>query len=87
MKWVLQKLIKKLCGGVCVSEILRFIAETFDLNVLALFLIASFFLLYFDSKEYKKNDLKKEYKFSRFFGFFFIGFGIVMYIIARNIRL
>lgn len=69
------------------NAILKYIADTFDLNVLSLFLISSVFLLLIDSKEYKKKGLKKEYKFARFFGFFFIGFGLVMYIFARSIKL
>lgn len=68
------------------GAILKFIASVFDINVLVLFIISSLLLLLLDCKEYKKGDLKTEYKFSRFFGFFFIGFGIVMFIFARLIR-
>lgn len=69
------------------KAILKFIADTFDLNVLALFLISSMILLLFDSMEYKKKGLKKEYKFTKFFGVFYIGFGLAMYIFARLIRM
>lgn len=67
--------------------ILKYIADTFDLHVLALFIISSMFLLLLDCKEYKKKGLKKEYKFSKFFGIFYIGFGLAMYIFARFIRI
>lgn len=69
------------------KNVLKFIMETFDLNVLALFLISGIFLLYFDSNEYKKNNLMKEYRFSMFFGYLYIVIGIVMFVIARYIRL
>ncbi len=69
------------------KAILKFIADTFDLNVLVLFLISSMFLLLFDCKEYKKKGLKKEYKFVKFFGIFYIGFGVAMFIFARFIRM
>jgi hypothetical protein len=69
------------------EAILKFISSKFDLNVLVLFIISSLFLLLLDCKEYKKNNLKKEYKFSKFFGIFYIGLGLVMFIFARYIRL
>ena len=69
------------------EAILKFISSKFDLNVLVLFIISSLFLLLLDCKEYKKKNLKKEYKFSKFFGIFYIGLGIVMFIFARYIRL
>lgn len=69
------------------DAVLKYIADTFDLYVLALFLISSMFLLLFDAKEYKKKGYKKEYKFARFFGFFYIGFGFVMYIFAKLIKI
>lgn len=67
--------------------VLKYIVNTFDLNVLMLFLIASLFLLLMDAKEYKKKGLKKEYKFARFFGFFYIGFGFAMFIFAKLIQI
>jgi hypothetical protein len=67
--------------------VLRYIAETFDFNVLILFYISSAFLLYFDVKELKEKELKKEYKFSKFFGYLFIISGTALYIAARLIRL
>lgn len=69
------------------NAVLKYISNTFDLNVLALFIISSVFLLMFDCKEYKKKGLKKEYKFSRFFGIFYIILGLTMYIFARFIRI
>jgi hypothetical protein len=70
-----------------VKLVLKFIADTFDLHVFILFIISSIFLLLFDSKDYKKRGLKKEYKFAKFFGIFYIGFGLVMYILTRLIRM
>lgn len=67
--------------------VLRYIAETFDFNVLVLFYISSAFLLYFDVKEYKEKDIKKELKFSKFFGYFYIVSGTVLFIVGRYIRL
>jgi hypothetical protein len=69
------------------ESILRFIADKFDLNVLILFLISSFFLIFIDGKEYKKKDLKREYKFSRNSGIFFVVFGFIMFIAAKMIHL
>lgn len=67
--------------------VLKYIADTFDINVLALFVISSIILLLFDAREYKKKDLKREYKFSKFFGIFYIVFGLTMYLVARFIRI
>lgn len=67
--------------------ILKFIANYFNLIVLVLFLISSTFLLFGDCKEYKKKNLMKEYKFSKFIGYFYIAFGITMYIVAGFIRM
>jgi CBS domain containing-hemolysin-like protein len=69
------------------KAVLKFVADTFDLNVLVLFFISSTFLLLFDCKAYKKKGLKKEYKFSKFLGIFYICFGLVMYIFARFIKM
>lgn len=68
-------------------SVLRFISETFDLNVLILFLLSSIILLGFDARYYKKNNAVREYKSARFFGYFYIAAGILLYVIARNIRL
>ena len=67
--------------------VLKFISDTFDLHVFLLFIVSSMFLLLLDCKDYKKRGYKKEYKFTKFFGIFYIGFGLVMYIIARFIRI
>lgn len=67
--------------------VLKYISDTFDLHVLSLFIIASMFLLLLDCKEYREKGLKREYKFSKFFGIFYIAFGLFMYILARSIRI
>lgn len=66
--------------------VLRFISDVFDINVLGLFIISSLFLLLMDAKEYKKAGDKKEYKFTRFFGYFYIVIGLALYVAARLIR-
>lgn len=69
------------------DAILKFIENYFDLNVLMLFMISSAFLILGDCKEYKKDNQMKEYKFSKFTGYFYIAFGITMYIVAGFIRM
>lgn len=66
--------------------LLIFIVDTFDLNVLMLFFISGIFLA-FDAKEYKKDGFTKEYKLTRFFGYFNIIVGMILYILTKNIRL
>ena len=66
--------------------ILEFISDTFDINVLALFIISSIILIFFDSQDYKKQGKKREYKFSKFFGYLYMGLGFALYIAAKLIR-
>lgn len=68
------------------NAVLEFIHSTFDLNVLALFLISSIILVFIDAKAYKKDGLKKEYKFARFFGYFYLVIGFVLYFTAILIK-
>ena len=63
--------------------ILRFIYDYFRLGAFILFLLSSMFLLVYDSKEYKKRGLTKEYKFSKFMGYFYIAAGTALFIIAK----
>lgn len=67
--------------------ILRFIANTFDFNVLCLFLISSIFLIYIDGRNFKKLEWIKEYKFSIYAGYFYFAAGLILFIMARYIRL
>lgn len=67
--------------------VLKYISDTFDIHVLILFIISSMILLLIDCKEYKKKGLKKEYKFSKFFGIFYLVFGLVMFILATSIKI
>lgn len=69
------------------NGILGFIANYFNTNVLFLFLVSSAFLLLSDRKQYKKDKLKREYRMATFFGYFYIAFGIIVFAIARLIRL
>ncbi len=69
------------------KAVLKYIADTFDFNMLILFLLASLLLLLMDAREYKRKGFKKEYKFTRFIGFFYIGFGVVMFVFAMLIKI
>lgn len=69
------------------KAVLKYITETFNLDVLALLVISSVFLILLDAREFKKKGLKREYKFSRFFGIFYIVFGLTMYLFAKFIRI
>ena len=68
------------------NTIMKFITNYFNLTVLSLFLIASFFLILLDSKEYKKEGLKTEYTFSKRVGYVYIIGGFAMYILATYIK-
>jgi hypothetical protein len=68
------------------NAVLSFLVNTFDVNVMILFIISGLFLIFLDSKEYKKDGFKKEYKFARFFGIFYIVAGIILYTATRFIR-
>ncbi len=57
----------------------------FDFSGVFMLLVSSFLLLFIDCKEYKKKGYKKEYKISKFFGVFYIVFGVGMFIFARFI--
>lgn len=65
--------------------VFKFIKEYFDINVTALFFISSLFL-YFDSKEYQKKGMQKEYKFCKFFMYLFIVIAIVGYILFLKLE-
>jgi hypothetical protein len=69
------------------DTILRFLQNYFNLNVLMLFLISSLFLILGDSKIYKKNGLKKEYKFSFYTGIIYIVLGFAVYGFSKFIKL
>ncbi|MCX7883833.1 MAG: hypothetical protein N2448_02200 [Caloramator sp.] len=69
------------------SVVLEFIVNTFDFNVYILFIISSILLLFLDSKEYKKENLTREYKFAKFVGVFYIILGTILFLVARYIRL
>ena len=69
------------------NTIMKFITNYFNLTVLSLFLIASFFLILLDSKEYKKEGLKTEYTFSKIVGYIYIIGGFAVYIVANYIKM
>jgi hypothetical protein len=66
--------------------VLKFLQNYFNINVLILFLISSFFLLYIDCKEYKRDSLHREYKFAKYTAIVFIIVGFTIYEFAKFIR-
>lgn len=68
------------------EEILKFVQNYFNLNMLILFLLSSFFLIVIDCKEYKKDGLNKEYKFSLYMGIIYILLGFTMYGLSKFIK-
>lgn len=69
------------------KSVLIFVQNYFNINVLALFLISSFFLFNLDCKEYKAKNLKKEYKFSMVIAILYIVGGFIIYGIAKVINI
>lgn len=67
--------------------ILRFIADTFDTTVLILFLISGIILIFLDSKQYKKDNMTREYKFTKAVGIIYIVLGTFLYILGRYIKI
>jgi hypothetical protein len=72
--------------GVSVKSVLLFITRTFNINVLALFLLAAVFLIFIDAPEYKKTNYIRESRFSKAAGYIYIIIGVVLYITARLIK-
>jgi hypothetical protein len=70
-----------------IKEILKFIVTYFNINVLVLCLVSSFFLINIDSKEYKRDGFKQENKFSITTAFVYIIGGFVIYISSLFIRI
>lgn len=68
------------------KSLLSTFADIFDVNVMALFFIAAIFLLFLDCKSFKRQNLEKEYKLAKFFGYGYIATGIILYTLARFIR-
>lgn len=68
------------------DDLLKFLQNYFNVNVLVLFLISSFFLIYIDCKEYKEAGLTKEYKFSKYIGVGYIVIGFAVYGLVKFIR-
>lgn len=69
------------------NVILKFIVTYFNINVLVLCFISSFFLIYIDGKEYKRDRFMKEYKFSVRSAFFYTIGGFVIYISSLFIKI
>lgn len=70
---------------VILDKIIIFLKQYFNMNMLLLFLISSFFLIYFDSKDFKKKNMENEYKFSLYVGIAYIVGGLGIYIFANFI--
>jgi hypothetical protein len=61
------------------DTVIKFLKEYFNINILVLFFISSWFLLYFDSKEFKKKNMQREYKFSLYIGIGYIVISLGIY--------
>ena len=68
------------------KSILMFVQNYFNLNVLALFIISSIFLIKLDCKEYKKSGMNNEYMFSLIVAIIYIVSGVAVYFISRIIN-
>lgn len=64
-------------------DVLNWLNNSFTLPSVIVCLITSFYLLVLDCGYYKRKGYEKEYKVCKFFGVFFIIFGIVMFILIR----
>jgi len=65
----------------------HFFKDMYDINVMILFLISAYILVFIDSKALRSKGLKKEGKFSKVTGIIYavlsIGFYIISLIITR----
>lgn len=64
-------------------NIINALENSFGFPSVIVCFISSFFLLFIDCKDYKKKGFTREYKVSKFFGIFFIIFGVVMFTLVR----
>jgi hypothetical protein len=67
------------------DKIITFLKEYFNINILVLFFVSSFFLLYFDSREFKKKSMQRDYKFSLYIGIAYIIGGLGIYLLTKFI--
>lgn len=66
--------------------IMHFFKDMYDFNVLVLFLISSYILVFIDSKALRRKCLKKESKLSKAAGFIYAVLGIGLYITSLIIK-
>lgn len=66
--------------------VLHFFKDMYDFNVLILFLISAYVLVFIDSKTFRRKGLKKEGRFSKVMGFAYAALSIGLYIISLIIK-
>lgn len=66
--------------------IMHFFKDMYDFNVLILFLISAYLLVFMDSKTLMRKGLKKESRFSKVMGFLYAALGIGLYVISLVIK-
>ena len=68
------------------SWILHFFKDMYDFNVLLLFLISGYLLLFRDSKSLERKGLKKESRLSKLMAYVYAALGIGLYITSLIIK-
>lgn len=63
--------------------VLEFISKYYDTEAFILFIISSLILIFVDAKGYEKVNMMREYKFSKYAGYFYIVFGIMLLIVKK----
>jgi small neutral amino acid transporter SnatA (MarC family) len=66
--------------------IMHFFKDMYDFNVLVLFLISSYLLVFIDSKALRRKGLNKESRLSRVMGFVYAALGIGLYVTSLIIK-
>ena len=66
--------------------IMHFFKDMYDFNILVLFLISAYLLVFIDSKTLRRKGLKKESRLSRVMGFVYAALGIGLYVTSLIIK-
>ena len=67
--------------------ILTYLTMNFRLEAAILFLISGIVLVFIDSKEYKKQEYMRDYKFAKYIGYFYMIGSVTLYTILRYVRI
>ena len=65
--------------------VLDFISKYYDTKAFMLFVISSLILIFVDAKGYEKVNMIREYKFSKYTGYFYIILGILLLIVKKYV--